>query len=65
MGVSAGFSSFNGFSDGEDVMGKEIGSRSDSEEEDEGDEEEETRASPAPERWDVLGLGQAMVLLMN
>ncbi|KAJ4957368.1 hypothetical protein NE237_024479 [Protea cynaroides] len=66
---STGFSSYNGCNGSEDAMAQEVGTRCDGEEEeaediDEGEEPEERleiRASVAPERWDVLGLGQAMV----
>ncbi|XP_043716607.1 uncharacterized sugar kinase slr0537 [Telopea speciosissima] len=66
---SSKFSSYNGCSGSDDAIAQELGSRSDGEEEegqdsDEGEELEEglgIRASAGPERWDVLGLGQAMV----
>ncbi|XP_042516199.1 uncharacterized sugar kinase slr0537 [Macadamia integrifolia] len=65
---SLGLSTYNGCSGSEDAIAQEPGTRSDGEEEgeDSDDEEEleeglEIRDSIGPERWDVLGLGQAMV----
>ncbi|XP_010273147.1 PREDICTED: uncharacterized protein LOC104608761 [Nelumbo nucifera] len=55
-GVSRDFSNFTGCSGGEYTKGFESGSDSDEDEKDDDDNNEER-----PERWDVLGLGQAMV----
>lgn len=54
-----GFSRVCGFRGEESGSGIESGSGSGGESE--GDEEEEMGDTVVPERWDVLGLGQAMV----
>lgn len=53
-------SNFNGSEGGEEEQ-----PNGDTDDEDDDEEEEEEECEVVPEKWDVLGLGQAMVILSN